>query len=272
MRIDGSTRAVVTGAGSGLGRAFALELARRGARAMLGDIHEAGLEETAALVRARGGEAHAVRCDVGRADDVLALRDRAAEVMGGTDLVINNAGIAVAGPVGEVSLEDWRLQLDVNLWGVIHGCHAFVPQLRQRRRGHIVNVASMAGLANVPGMAPYNVTKAGVISLSETLAAELAPDGVGVTVLCPSFFQTNILRDARGPADEAGRALAQKLMQRSRHTAESIAAMTLDAAEKGRLFVLPHEEGRWMWRVKRAAPAAYTWAVGKGFAQRLRGR
>jgi NAD(P)-dependent dehydrogenase (short-subunit alcohol dehydrogenase family) len=272
MRIDASTRAVVTGAGSGLGRAFALELARRGARAMLSDVNETSLDETVALVRARGGEVHAMRCDVGNADDVFAMRDRATEVMGGTDLVINNAGIAVVGPVGEVSLEDWRLQLDVNLWGVIHGCHAFVPELRARRRGHLVNVASMAGLANVPAMAPYNVTKAGVISLSETLSAELAPFGVGVTVLCPSFFPTNILRDARGVPDEGGRALARKLMQRSRHTADSIAAMTLDAVEKRRLYVLPHAAGRWMWRVKRAAPGAYAWAVGAGFARRSRAR
>src|SRR6185312_10510780 len=112
-------------------------------------------------------------------------------------LVINNAGVAVGGRVGEVALDDWRWIMGVNLWGVIHGCHVFATQLRAQGSGHILNVASAAGLLAPPGMAPYNVTKAAVVALSETLRGELRDAGVGVTVLCPTFFRTNIAASSR---------------------------------------------------------------------------
>src|SRR5262245_32198132 len=141
-----SRRVVVTGAGSGLGRAFGLELAKRKARILLSDIKAETAEETAAAARALGAEAHAAVCDVSKPEQVEQLANHADELFGGSDMVINNAGVAVSGNVGDVSLEDWKWILEINLWGVIHGCHAFVPRFKKQGSGHILNVASAAGL------------------------------------------------------------------------------------------------------------------------------
>ncbi len=251
MPLVDSARAVVTGAGSGLGRAFCLELARRGARLVCADIDEAAAAKTAAEV---GGTA--VRCDVARVEEVEALAAAAERALGGVDLVINNAGVAVGGLVGEVPLDDWRWIMGVNLWGVIYGCHVFAPRLRKQGRGHILNVASAAGLLAPPGMAPYNVTKAAVVALSETLRAELRDAGVGVTVLCPTFFRTNIAQSSRA-IDGKQRALVEKLMSRSKIQADDVARLALDAARRNELYALPHADGRWMWRLKRWAPDSF---------------
>ena len=257
MPLVDSPRAVVTGAGSGLGRAFCLELRKRGARLVCADIDEAAAQKTAAEV---GGTA--VRCDVAKIEDVEALAAAADRALGGVDLVINNAGVAVAGNVGDVPLDDWRWIMGVNLWGVIYGCHVFAPLLRKQGRGHILNVASAAGLLAPPGMAPYNVTKAAVVALSETLGAELKPTGVGVTVLCPTFFQTNIGKNSRA-MDGKQRALVEKLMARSKIQAGDVARLALDAAARNELYALPHADGRWMWRLKRWAPDSYATVTAK---------
>ncbi len=261
MKINGNSRAVVTGAGSGLGRAFARELVRRGAHVVLSDVNAAGLEETARLVREAGGRVVTARCDVTRPEELEALSVLAKSELGGTDLLINNAGVAVSGPIGEVALSDWRFQLEVNLFGVIHGCHSFVPEMVARGSGHILNVASMAGIVSVPGMAPYNVTKAGVISLSETLVGEVRGRGVGVTCLCPSFFPTDIVKSGRGVVDAKKAKFAEKLMQRSKWSADDIARIALDAVESDTFYVLPHADSRWIWRLKRASPWLYAKAI-----------
>lgn len=254
MRIDRTTRAVVTGAGSGLGRAFAAVLASRGGVVVAADIREDAARQTVDAIRAGGGEAHAVACDVTRAEDVARLAETAATLVGDVNLLVNNAGIGAAGEVGVTPLDTWRRTIDVNLWGVIHGCHYFVPGMRARRHGHVLNVASAAALASLPGLGAYNVTKAAVLALSETLAAETARDGVGVTVLCPGFFQTNIAVDAIGTFDDAKRRFIEGEMARSKHSAEDVARLALAGVERGKLYVLPHAEARWLWRVKRTAP------------------
>jgi NAD(P)-dependent dehydrogenase (short-subunit alcohol dehydrogenase family) len=250
-------RAVVTGSGGGLGRAFALELAARGAAVVVSDIRREAAEETAELVRSRGGKAIVIPCDVRDAAAVTALADEAESRLGPIDLVINNAGVAVSGPVGEVSLEDWRFAVDVNLYGVIHGCHVFAPRMKARKRGLIINVASAAGLISAPLLAPYNVTKAGVVALSETMRAELAQHGVGVTVLCPTFFTTGILDEARGVVDERMRASIRKLMKASSMQAEDVARFALDCAVREQLYAVPMLDGRSFWRLKRAFPESF---------------
>lgn len=249
-------RAVVTGGGSGLGRALCLELGGRGARVLVSDVSLETAEETAAGVRALGAEAHAVRCDVTRVDEVEALARDADAKLGGADFLVNNAGVAVGGRIGDVSLQDWDWVMRVNLWGVIHGCHVFTPRFRAQRSGFVLNVASAAGLLSSPTLGPYNVTKAGVIALSETMHQELAECGVGVTVLCPTFFPTKIHERARG-SDEQMRAFVERLMKRAKITAESVASTALDAVEHRRLYVLAGEDGRWFWRMKRVAPETY---------------
>src|SRR5262245_42098868 len=146
-------RAVVTGAGSGLGRAFCLELAAKHARILAADIDLGRAEETARLVNDAGGQAIAHRCDVAQAEEVEGLATAIEKAYGAADLVINNAGVAVGGPVGKVPLDDWRWIIGINLWGVIYGCHTFVPRFKTRGSGHIINVASAAGLVSVPEIA-----------------------------------------------------------------------------------------------------------------------
>jgi NAD(P)-dependent dehydrogenase (short-subunit alcohol dehydrogenase family) len=197
------------------------------------------------------------RCDVAVAAEVEALAGAVEEAYGAADLVINNAGVAVAGPFGEVPIEDWQWIVGVNLFGVVHGCHVFVPRFKLRGGGHIINVASAAGLISAPLMAPYNATKAAVVALSETLAAELGGTGVSVTVLCPTFFQTNIMRAGRTHIDAGKLEDVERRMQQGSLQAPDVARFALAAADEGELYALPHQDGRWMWRLKRLVPAAF---------------
>ena len=260
-------RAVVTGAGSGIGRAFALELARRGGRVVVSDVSEERARAVVAEVEADGGEALAVRCDV---SDEAQVRELAslAELWFGRDptLVVNNAGVGLGGtPVGQDRLEDWEWALGINLWGPIHGCRVFAPRLRRAGFGGIINVASAAGFAAGPHMAAYNVGKAGVVSLSETLAAELSGTGVHVSVLCPTFVRTNIVADGRIAPDVAR--MATGLMRTSGLSPIRVARMTLDAHDRGRLYVVPQVDARLIWATKRLVPELY--ARGAGLLGRL---
>jgi len=256
-------KAVVTGAGSGLGRAFCLAIVQRGGSVVASDIDLAAARETAENC---GLNAHAVRCDVTRFEEVEALAAEADTLLGGVDTIVNNAGVGLAGRIGEASLADWKWLLDVNLWGVIHGLHAFVPRIRKQGRGSVINVASAAGLASMPLMAAYNASKAAVVAISETLYAESVGENLSVTVVCPMFVKTNIAKTSRG-----GMAwmieLMEKMMDESRVTAADVARISLDACEKGQLYALTHSEGRWLWRLKRLAPQWMT-GQGKAYAQR----
>jgi NAD(P)-dependent dehydrogenase (short-subunit alcohol dehydrogenase family) len=252
MSIPNKPRAVVTGAGSGLGRAFCQVLHSRGASIVASDINLEAVKETAA----RTG-AHPVACDVSKIEDVQRLGEEAERLLGGVDLIVNNAGVAVAGRMGETALSDWQWILGINLWGVIHGCHVFVPKLRRQKSGHVINVASAAGLLAPPLMGPYNVTKAAVVALSETLCGELREDGVGVTVLCPTFFPTNIHKNSRGVTDPGLHKMMEKMVTQGKPSAEEVAAIALDGANADELYVIPQADGRWMWRVKRAMPTRF---------------
>jgi NAD(P)-dependent dehydrogenase (short-subunit alcohol dehydrogenase family) len=256
MALVSNPRAVVTGGGSGLGRAFSVALGKRGARVLVTDIHLGNAEETAELVRAAGGTAVALRCDVAKKEEVYALPDTMKGTFGGTDVVFNNAGVAASGPVHEIPIEDWEWVLQIDLWGVIYGTLAFLPHFRAQRSGHFVNIASAAGLICGPRMAPYNVAKAGVVALSETMSVELAPDGIGVSVLCPTFIRTNIIRDAHshGPGT---REMGDRLMARAKKTPEDIADITLRAVDRDELYIVPHQDGLWAWRLKRADPEGF---------------
>ncbi|MBF6338371.1 SDR family NAD(P)-dependent oxidoreductase [Nocardia abscessus] len=256
-------RAVVTGAGSGIGRAFALEIAARGGRVICADIDEARADETVALIeRTHPGAAHAFRCDVAQREDVELLA-RFAETLfeRPVSLVVNNAGVGIGGkPVGRIGFDDWQWALGINLWGVVHGCEVFAPRLRAAGHGGIINVASAAGFAAAPSMAAYNVSKAGVLSLSETMAAELSGSGVAVTVLCPTFVRTNVARDGRITKESAQ--LADFLMRWTGFSPERVARTALDAHDRGQLYVLPQLDAHVVWLLKRYFPAQYTFALG----------
>lgn len=258
-----NARAVVTGAGSGIGRSFALELARRGGDVLCADIDEARAVETVALIEQLAtGTGHAVRCDVSDRGAVELLAKHAQDAFGGAPtLVINNAGVGIGGkPVGDIGFEDWDWALGINLWGVVYGCEVFTPILRDAGRGGIINVASAAGFAAAPSMAAYNVSKAGVMSLSETLAAELGGTGIAVTVLCPTFVKTNVFQDGR--ITSGSRNLSQQLARWTGLSADDVAARTLDAHDGGRLYVVPQLDANVIWHLKRHFPGLYVRGTG----------
>ncbi|WP_020497663.1 SDR family NAD(P)-dependent oxidoreductase [Sciscionella marina] len=256
--------AVVTGAGSGIGRAFARELARRGGAVVCADIDEAAAKQTVRLIEDSGGRAVPVSCDVTEERQVWDLSETAEDWLGRQPgLIVNNAGIGTGGThIGDTALSDWRRTLAVNLWGVVHGTHVFTPWLRAMNSGGIINIASAAGFAAAPRMGAYNVSKAAVVALSETLAAELAGTDVAVTVVCPTFVQTNIL--ASESIDNAAANLAGKLMRLTGVSPESIARMSLDANDRGRLYALPQLDARLIWRAKRLLPGTYLTAARLG--------
>jgi len=260
--LPSQARSVVTGAGSGFGRAVSLELARRGARLLVSDVRLEGAEATANEARALGAEAHAMQVDVRDPEQVGAMEARARDLFGGTDVLVNNAGLAVVGALGEIPTEQWRYQVDVNLLGVVWGCHHFAPRMAEQGGGFVLNVASAAGIASAPLMGPYNVTKAGVIALSETLYTELADKRVHVSALCPTFFRTNIHKDTRAFGGGAGKK-AEELVTKSRWSADDIAKIALDGLASRQLYILPQADARAVWRLKRA--------LGQGFYDALRG-
>ncbi|MFC4125095.1 SDR family NAD(P)-dependent oxidoreductase [Nocardia rhizosphaerae] len=255
--------AVITGAGSGIGRAVAVELGRRGGRVVCSDIDTDRAADTATLVENAGGKAIGAGCDVTAIEQVEGLAATAQDWFGAAPtVVVNNAGIGAGGPpVGEFTLADWERTLAVNLWGVINGCHVFTPILRAAGRGAVVNVASAAAFGAAPRMAAYNVSKAGVLALSETMAAELAGTGVGVTVLCPTGVRTGIMR-ADSPMDETAERLGGLLLRWTGRPPASIARTTLDAVDRGELYVVPQLEAKALWQAKRWLPTTYTRSAG----------
>lgn len=256
-------KAVVTGAGSGIGRSFALELARRGGEVICADIDADRAAETVALIdRLRTGKGHAVACDVSDRSAVELLAKQAQEIFGGAPTcVINNAGVGIGGkPVGDIGFDDWDWALGINLWGVVYGCEIFTPLLRAAGKGGIINVASAAGFAAAPSMAAYNVSKAGVMSLSETLAAELDGTDIAVTVLCPTFVKTNVFTDGRITPGSMN--LSQQLARWTGLSADNVAARTLDAHDGGRLYVVPQLDATVIWHLKRHFPALYVRGAG----------
>jgi short-subunit dehydrogenase len=250
---------VITGAGSGFGRNLALALARRGSRLLVSDINRETLDETEQLCRSAGAQVVKTQlCDVRELAQVEAL---AAACDGPVNLLVNNAGVSSAGFVGEVPISEWRWVVEIDLFGVINGCHVFVPLLKKQQSGHILNVASAAGFLSAPRMAPYCVSKAGVVALSECLSAELSGTGVGITVLCPTFFRTNIVA-AGHYMDEESKTLADFMMSRGRPV-EHVVDAALRAVELNELYCLPMADARWFWRLKRASPHLFSKLFGQ---------
>ena len=240
--------AVVTGGGSGIGRALCLAFAREGARVVVADLDVAAMAETAAGVKAAGGHALTVKTDVSRLAEVKAMADRAFGELGAVHVLCNNAGVAVSGGLESATHADWEWLIGVNLWGVIHGVEAFVPRMvAQRQEGHIVNTASMAGLIASQGLGVYNTTKYAVVGLSETLQKDLRGYNIGVSVLCPMGVRTNIrqsarnrpahLANARAPAGSEVELIGRYL------SPEHVADRVLSAIRANRLYVITHEEG-----------------------------
>jgi NAD(P)-dependent dehydrogenase (short-subunit alcohol dehydrogenase family) len=249
-------RVIITGAGSGLGKALAHEFAKKQWTIVVAEINDERAKETADQINKLGGKAITVHCDVTKPTDIEKTVATAEKELGGIDIMINNAGVSAGGYMEKISIEDWNWILDINLKSVIYGCRTVIPLFKKQKSGHIVNIASYAGLVCLPEMCSYNVAKAGVIALSDTLRAELAPSGIVVSVVCPSFIQTNLMDQFRSP-DERQRKLAQGFFNKSLMSVESVARSIIRSVSRNRMHILPQIDGKFMWWSKRHFPWLY---------------
>lgn len=250
-------RIFITGGASGLGKAIAIRFAREGFNVCIGDVNDERGIETEAELKAIAPDAFYTFCDVTKLKDLESVRSALEERWGGVDIVVNNAGVAgTAGAIEDVSLADWQWVIDVNLMGVVRGCKAFTPLFKQQKSGHFVNIASAAGLLSAPMMSNYNATKAGVVSLSETLLAELCCDNITTSVVCPAFFQTNLTESMRSHIGGL-HSKVNKMMSRSKITAEDVADSIFQAYMKEEFWVVTHPLERRMWYVKRFLPKGF---------------
>ncbi|MGH3738727.1 MAG: SDR family oxidoreductase [Micromonosporaceae bacterium] len=260
-----SRRVLITGAGSGLGQALATRFAAAGDRVLVTDVDEVSGKAAAAAL----GQPYQP-LDVTSDESWEAARAWCEAEWGGLDVLVNNAGVGAGGRMEKVSMADWDWIIEINLKGVVRGCRTFIPVFKGQGSGHLVNVASLAAVMKLPAMASYNVTKAGVLALSETLRYELEPYGIGTTVVCPAFFPTNLNDRLRSP-DTAAAQLSVKLMQSSNLTAEQVASQVYDAVAARRFLVLTRGEAVRAARLKRLFPRLVDAQVRKYWA-RLRPR
>ncbi|MBW2240646.1 MAG: SDR family NAD(P)-dependent oxidoreductase [Deltaproteobacteria bacterium] len=260
--------ALVTGAASGIGQQSALAFGRRGADLVICDIDEAGLAETEKELQGLGRQVQSRRVDVADRDAMQAFANDIHQHVDSIDLLMNNAGVALGGRFLDTSLEDWDWILGINLRGVIHGCHFFVPKMKEAGRGgHVVNVSSAAGYLPASVLSAYGTTKYAVLGLSESLSIELAPHGIGVTALCPGIIDTPITRSARlrGELDSADMRTEMVSRYGKRgYGPERVATNLLKAIQKNRT-VAPISPEAWLgYGFKRLAPGLVRWLAARG--------
>jgi NAD(P)-dependent dehydrogenase (short-subunit alcohol dehydrogenase family) len=261
--------AVVTGAASGIGRATAMRFARERMKVVLADIEELALEKTVQALNDEGHEVIGVPTDVSSWDAIQALAEKTMDEFGGVNVVHNNAGVVVSGPIAELTIADWEWVLGVDLWSVIYGVKAFLPLIRQTGDGHIVNTASTNGLQSAPAIGPYNVAKFGVVALTETLRRELKAEksNVSASVLCPGAVNTQIVTSKRNrspesakdhPSSAAEQAFedgAGKLLAQVGKDPSEVANMVIDAIVADEFWILTHPEWKNVLRERVAALA-----------------
>ncbi len=262
MKLE-NARVLISGAGSGLGRACAIGFGEKGARVIVSDLRADGAAETVEILTARGVDCLALQLDVTSEDSWAEAMSAIQRQWGGLDVLVNNAGVATAGTVEDAPIEQWQWVFDINLMGCVRGSRAAIPLLKQGGAGHIVNIASFAGIANPPAMASYNAAKAAVISLSETLRFELYPN-IGVSVACPSFFKTDLLNSGRGQVSEDTHdsapqmmSIVGRLMEKATVSAQDVAGDIVNAVASGEFLVISHADARMLARLKRLSPELY---------------
>jgi len=232
-------RVLVTGAASGLGAALSAAFEARGDQVLRTDLS--------------GGD---LTLDITSDADWAAARAHVEDTWGGLDILVNNAGVAGGGRLDVATLDEWQWITEINLFGMVRGIREFVPMLKRQRAGHIVNVASLAGLVHPAGMASYNAVKAAVVALTETAGHELASYGVRASVVCPSYFRTNLMSSLRG-ADQALGAVVSSLVESSPLTADDIATEVLAGLARGDEMIVPDQAARDAWTLKQTDRATY---------------
>lgn len=259
MRDLAGKAAFVTGGASGIGFALGRRLAEAGMKVMLADIEVDALNAAVESLRDVGQEVRGVTCDVTDPVSVEMAATASYDAFGNIHVVCNNAGVGGGSGIDDISLENWRWVLDVNLMGVLHGIRTFLPHIRAHGEGgHIVNTASMAGLNSGMGFSAYSASKFAVVNMSEGLAARIKPLGIGVTVLCPGFVRTRITESGRNrparygpsqkpdPASSAGTLVAQIAeLVRSGLDPDDVAAQVLTAIRENELYVFTHHDADW---------------------------
>jgi NAD(P)-dependent dehydrogenase (short-subunit alcohol dehydrogenase family) len=251
--------AVITGGAGGIGFGMAEAFAARGAKIALADLDEPGMDARAKTLRARGTDVACVRTDVTDRKSVDALADAVWSRFGAAHVVCNNAGIAIAGPLLQMTADDWRLTMDIDFWGVVHGTYAFVPRMiEQKQGGHVLNTASMAGLVGMSWLGTYCAAKFAVVGFTESLRRELEPHGIGVSVLCPMIVATDItanslrMRGKEVPKSETPDQPPSAAMKGGVIGVADVTPRIVAAIERNDLYVLTHPEQREFLR-RRAA-------------------
>jgi len=263
MRELSGRTAFVTGGASGIGLALGRTFAEAGMNVMLADIEESALSVAVESLRGFGAVVKGVACDVADGDSVERAAKAAYAAFGNVHVLCNNAGVAGGSGIDDIALDNWRWVLDVNLMGVLHGIRTFLPHIRAHGEGgHIVNTASMAGLQSGLGFSPYSASKFAVVNMSEGLATQVGPLGIGVTVVCPGYVRTRISESARNRSARYGRAPqpvpaspAGILAARSAELAQAgidpsdVATQVLNAIREDELYVFTHHDESWRGEV-----------------------
>jgi NAD(P)-dependent dehydrogenase (short-subunit alcohol dehydrogenase family) len=253
-------RILITGATSGLGEALAMQFAAAGFKVAVASRNPAKVAITVAAVNSAGGEGLAVTVDVSRVEDIEAAVAKVEAAWGGLDILVNNAGVLTAGKMEVIGREPWVKSINTDLWSVIDGCRLFLPLLEHPGGGHIVNVASAAGLVAAPDMGTYNVAKAAVISLSETLRVELAEKNIDVTVSCPTVFKSHLIDTESHEGDTLVGVAAKGLANDMAHTSissEDVATSLINAMARRRMYDVPQLDARLSWWMSRAFPETF---------------
>lgn len=240
--------AFVTGAASGIGLGIAKAFAANGMKVMMADIEEEPLMKAVSDLKAANGVVEGIVCDVRDLEAVQAAAKATVDAFGKVHVVVNNAGVGGGGETGDIPMDTWRWVVDVNLMGVVHGCETFVPLIKEHGEGgYIVNTASMAGIIGVPGMGPYNATKFAVVGYSESMKAELEPQGIGVAVLCPGWVNTQINTSSRNhPNEELRTREGGEMLEHineviaSGMSPDTLGRWVLESMENGAAYIFTH--------------------------------
>jgi len=250
------TRLLITGGATGLGKAIAFSWAKNEANKVkicIADLHQERAEETVSELQQLGVEAFFSPCDITNEDDIQNTVNAIEQQWQGVDIVINNAGVATGGSLQGESIKQWQWVLDINLLGMVRVSQAFLPLFKKQKHGYFINVASQAGLTPMPLMNSYNAVKSAVVGLSETMKLELAHQNIHVSVVCPSFFKTN-LEESMKTSDPMMQKLMNKSFEKSDMSAEQVADSIYSQVQSKTFLILTHKLGKKAYLMKKLLP------------------